>query len=47
VIDRVPKLQATGAHAKEKLRNEQIACRRYAHEHGIDKPEINNWRWPY
>ena len=47
VIDRVPKLQATGAHAKEKFKNEQFDCRRYAHEHGIDKPEINEWRWPY
>ena len=47
VIDRVPKLQATGAHAKEKFFNEQFECRRYAHEHGIDKPEINEWRWPY
>ena len=47
VIDRVPKLQATGAHAKEKFRNQQFDCRRYAHEHGIDKPEVNEWRWPY
>lgn len=47
VIDRVPKLQATGAHAKEKFRNEQISCRQYAHEHGIDKPEIVEWRWPF
>jgi xylulose-5-phosphate/fructose-6-phosphate phosphoketolase len=47
VIDRVPRLQATGAHAKEKLRNEQIACRNYAYEHGIDKPEVVDWRWPF
>jgi len=47
VIDRVPRLQATGAHAKEKLRNEQIACRNYAYEHGIDKPEVVEWRWPF
>ena len=47
VIDRVPKLKATGAHAKEKFRNEQIACRRYAHEFGIDRPDIVDWRWPF
>jgi xylulose-5-phosphate/fructose-6-phosphate phosphoketolase len=47
VIDRVPKLKATGAHAKEKFRNEQIACRRYAHQFGIDRPDIVEWRWPY
>jgi xylulose-5-phosphate/fructose-6-phosphate phosphoketolase len=47
VINRVPKLQATGAHAKERLKNMQIACRQYAHEHGIDKPEVVEWRWPF
>jgi xylulose-5-phosphate/fructose-6-phosphate phosphoketolase len=46
VIDRVPKLQATGAHAKDKFKNMQIACRMYAHEHGIDLPEVIAWRWP-
>ncbi len=45
VIDRVPKLQVAGAHAKEKFRNLQIDCRHYAYEHGIDKPEIVNWTW--
>ena len=45
-IDRVPKLQPIGGHAKEKLRNRQIACRRYAYEHGIDSPDIAGWRWP-
>ena len=46
-IDRVPLLQTIGAHAKEKFRNMQIACRRYAHEHGIDRPDIVEWRWPF
>jgi xylulose-5-phosphate/fructose-6-phosphate phosphoketolase len=46
VIDRVPALQATGAHAKEKLRNMQINCQNYAYEHGIDKPEVDQWTWP-
>ncbi len=47
VIDRVPKLQNIGAHAKEALLNQQIECRQYAYEHGIDKPEIVNWRYPH
>jgi xylulose-5-phosphate/fructose-6-phosphate phosphoketolase len=47
VIDRVPKLKTTGAHAKEKFRNEQLACKRYAHELGIDRPDIVEWRWPF
>ncbi len=45
VINRVPRIQVTGVHVKEKLRGLQIDCRRYAHLHGIDKPEISEWRW--
>jgi xylulose-5-phosphate/fructose-6-phosphate phosphoketolase len=47
VIDRVPALQAVGAHAKEKFRNQQISCRQYAHKHGVDDPEVVGWRWPF
>jgi len=47
VIDRVPRLQVAGAHAKEKFRNQQIACKNYSHEHGVDLPEAANWKWPY
>ena len=47
VIDRVPGLQVAGAHAKEKMRNMQIECQNYAYEHGIDKPELDQWTWPY
>ena len=45
VIDRVPALQVTGAHAKEQLRNTQIECQNYAYEHGVDKPEADQWTW--
>ena len=45
-IDRIPSLQVRGSHAREALLNEQLDCRNYAYEHGIDKPEIVNWRWP-
>jgi xylulose-5-phosphate/fructose-6-phosphate phosphoketolase len=46
VIDRVPSLQTAGAHAKEILRNAQIDAKAYAYEHGIDKPELDQWTWP-
>ncbi len=45
-IDRVPSLRARGSHARERLLNEQIDCRHYAHRHGIDKPEVSGWKWP-
>jgi xylulose-5-phosphate/fructose-6-phosphate phosphoketolase len=47
VIDRVASLKVAGAHTKEKLRNMQIECQNYAYTYGIDKPEIDAWRWPY
>lgn len=46
VIDRVPKLQATGSHLKEWLRGQIIESINYANTEGIDKPEIRNWKWP-
>lgn len=46
VIDRVPQLKVAGAHVKEMLKDEQIACTAYAYEHGIDRPDVGNWRWP-
>lgn len=46
VIDRVPKLHVAGAHAKEKFKNQQIECRHYAYQHGVDMPGILNWKWP-
>jgi xylulose-5-phosphate/fructose-6-phosphate phosphoketolase len=45
-IDRTPKLQRIGAHAKERFRNLQIDCLNYAHRNGIDAPEITGWKWP-
>jgi xylulose-5-phosphate/fructose-6-phosphate phosphoketolase len=45
-IDRVPSLKVRGSHAREALRNQQIDCQAYAFEHGIDKPEITDWKWP-
>jgi len=46
-INRVPKLQRIGGHAKERFRNLQIECVNYAHECGIDKPDVASWTWPY
>jgi len=46
-IDRVPKLQRIGTHAKERFRNLQLDCLQYAHQHGIDKPDVAAWTWPY
>jgi xylulose-5-phosphate/fructose-6-phosphate phosphoketolase len=47
VIDRVPRLKVAAAHVKERLRNQQMACKAYAWEHGVDLPEVDGWTWPY
>jgi xylulose-5-phosphate/fructose-6-phosphate phosphoketolase len=46
VIDRVPRLQGSGAHLKEWLKGQIIENIHYAYTEGVDKPEIQNWRWP-
>jgi xylulose-5-phosphate/fructose-6-phosphate phosphoketolase len=46
VIDRVPGLLVAGAHVKEELRDQQLECRSYAYEHGVDLPSADAWRWP-
>jgi xylulose-5-phosphate/fructose-6-phosphate phosphoketolase len=45
VIDRVPRLRDTGAHAKNWLHDQVIESVRYAHAEGIDRDEIREWTW--
>jgi xylulose-5-phosphate/fructose-6-phosphate phosphoketolase len=47
VIDRVLQLQSAAAYVKERMKNEIIDHLHYARQHGIDKPEIRQWKWPY
>jgi len=32
---------------KEYLKNQIIENVNYAHEYGVDKPELAEWKWPY
>ncbi len=45
VVDRVTRLQSTGAHFKQYLRDKLIEHREYVNRHGEDMPEILNWKW--
>ena len=38
-IDRMPRFRVKGASAREALLNQQIKCKEYAHEFGVDQPE--------
>ncbi|SFR98776.1 xylulose-5-phosphate/fructose-6-phosphate phosphoketolase [Granulicella pectinivorans] len=46
VIDRVPSLQVSAAHLKEWLTDQMIDAVNYAHQEGIDRKEIREWKWP-
>jgi xylulose-5-phosphate/fructose-6-phosphate phosphoketolase len=46
ILDRVPKLRAKGGHLKEEMKNAILENLAYAHEHGMDRPEISEWTWP-
>ena len=45
VVDRVPGLGARGAQLKARMAAKLIEHARYIREHGIDMPEIREWRW--
>jgi xylulose-5-phosphate/fructose-6-phosphate phosphoketolase len=46
VIDWVPKLGAAAAHPKQTIRDKLIEHKHYIVRHGIDMPEVRDWRWP-
>jgi xylulose-5-phosphate/fructose-6-phosphate phosphoketolase len=45
VIDRVPKLGARAAYAKQALRDKLIEHNQYIRQHGDDMPEVSGWTW--
>jgi xylulose-5-phosphate/fructose-6-phosphate phosphoketolase len=42
----VPRLRNSGAHVKGWLQDQILEHVAYAREHGIHKPEIQDWTWP-
>jgi len=45
VVDRVPKLGAVAAYAKQMIRDKLIEHRQYISQYGEDLPEIRDWQW--
>jgi xylulose-5-phosphate/fructose-6-phosphate phosphoketolase len=45
VIDRVPNTGSRGVYLKQALRNKLVEHKKYIAEHGLDLPEIRNWKW--
>jgi xylulose-5-phosphate/fructose-6-phosphate phosphoketolase len=47
LIDRLPRLQETGAHFKQFVRDKLVEHKQYIREHGEDLPDVRDWKWPY
>ena len=45
VFDRVPKLAASAAYAKQAIRDKLLEHTQYIDAYGDDLPEIRDWRW--
>jgi xylulose-5-phosphate/fructose-6-phosphate phosphoketolase len=45
VFDRVPKLGASVAYAKQAIRDKLIEHTQYITTYGDDLPEVRDWRW--
>jgi len=45
VIDRVPQIGAEGADLKQAVQNRLVEHKQYINKHGVDMPEILNWKW--
>ena len=45
-IDRLPSLEAAGAALRQEMTEKLIEHRRYICIHGLDTPEIRDWKWP-
>jgi xylulose-5-phosphate/fructose-6-phosphate phosphoketolase len=46
VIDRVAKVGAAAVYAKQAIRDKLIEHKHHIAQHGIDMPQVREWRWP-
>jgi xylulose-5-phosphate/fructose-6-phosphate phosphoketolase len=44
-IDRLPQTGSKGNYLKQQLQDKLVEHRHYIDKHGVDMPEIQNWKW--
>jgi xylulose-5-phosphate/fructose-6-phosphate phosphoketolase len=47
VIDRVPGLARRATNVRQQMADMRTRHRRHVVEHGVDLPEVRDWRWPH
>ena len=45
-IDRLPETGSRGVYLKQLMEEKLIQHRQYINEHGVDMPEVRDWKWP-
>ena len=46
VLDRVPGLAAANAGLRQLMQDSRMRARAYTRDHGVDIPEVLDWKWP-
>ena len=46
-VNRLPQTGSAGVYLKQQLEDKLVEHHQYIRRHGVDMPEIRNWRWPY
>lgn len=44
-IDRLPNLGSKGDYLKQEMARKLVEHRQYINEHGVDMPEVHDWKW--
>ena len=44
-VEQLPQLGSRGAYLKQKMRDKLVEHKAYIDQHGLDLPEVRNWKW--